>query len=264
VKTLHIAPGDSAGGSLRHAVRQVSPDDEVLSFLDDLSCGPIASGHPAERAEWWGRYYNDRDIEARLAAFWDRISAADEQLVIWFSRFCAKELAFSLAFADRVGDRPYAYIDVTGRQFPSTRQDGSTVLGWPVQSVGMMNPDMLGSLLGSAQPASSDFKHEGGRAWRQLRGENAPFRVVTAEGMVSAPVDHFDPLLLARATTELRSVARIVGDVMGYNSEPYIQVGNVMLQARVAALVENGMLIADGDPLNLQSCRVRLPDVSSR
>jgi hypothetical protein len=46
---------------------------------------------------------------------------------------------------------------------------------------------------------------------------------------------------------------------MGSNSEPYIQVGDVMLRMRIVALVQEGKLLADGDPWNLRSGRVRLP-----
>jgi len=257
--TLHIAPGDSAGGSLRYALREAGCDDDVLSCRDNLSCGPIDSDDPAERAEWWGRHYDDPDLEAVLRGFWDRVFATDDRLVVWFGRHAASELAFFHAWADRLGDRPYEYIDVTGRQFSIARRDGSTVLTSPMQSVGIMNPDMLKSLLGSEQPASTEFKEESRRLWRRLRAENAPFRIVTAEGLVSAPEDVFDPLLLERATPEWKRVARIVGETMGYNGEPYMQVGDMMLRARLVALVGEGRLVADGDPWEMRSCNVRLP-----
>jgi hypothetical protein len=47
--------------------------------------------------------------------------------------------------------------------------------------------------------------------------------------------------------------------MMGYNSEPYMQVGDMMLLVRVVALVSEGKLLADGDPWDMRSCRVRLP-----
>jgi hypothetical protein len=50
MKTLHIAPGDSAGGSLIRAIRDAGRDDQVLPFRDDLSCGPIGSDDPSARA----------------------------------------------------------------------------------------------------------------------------------------------------------------------------------------------------------------------
>ena len=38
-----------------------------------------------------------------------------------------------------------------------------------------------------------------------------------------------------------------------------MQVGDLMLQARLVALVEAGKLMADGDPWDLRACLVRLP-----
>jgi hypothetical protein len=258
--TLHIAPSDTAGGSLRHAIRGSGlDDDEVLSWLDDLSCGPIASDDPLKRAEWWAPFHGDRDIEAALKAFWERVSTTDDRLVVWFGRHSASEFAFSLAWADRLGDRPYELIDVTGLQFPVKWKDRPEALSRPMQSVGIMNPDMLKILLGSERAPTAQQRDLSMQAWRRLKEEDAPFRIVTQAGLVSAPVDVFDPLLLERATPEWKSAARIVGDTMGYNGEPYMQVGPVMLLTRLVALVDDGKLLADSDPWDMRSCRVRLP-----
>jgi hypothetical protein len=47
---------------------------------------------------------------------------------------------------------------------------------------------------------------------------------------------------------------------MAHNCEPYIQVGSAILLTRLVALVEEGKLLADGDPWDMRACRVRLPD----
>jgi Protein of unknown function/Domain of unknown function (DUF1835) len=259
MKTLHIAPGDSAGGSLIRAIRDAGLDDEVLRFRDDLSCGPIDSDEASARAAWWSQFYDMPEVAAHLDEFWKRVAATVDRLVVWFGRHSASEHAFFLAWADRLGDRAYEYIDVTGLRFP--RRDGSG-MGEPVQSVGIMNPDMLRSVLGTERALTPKRRMEAIRAWRRLKAENAPFRIVTAEGLASAPVDCYDRLILERATSGWRRVARIIGDVMGHNYEPYIQVGDVMLHNRVVALVCEGKLLADGDPWDL-SCPLRLPEMDS-
>ena len=136
MRTLHIAPGDLAGGSLRMAVRDASSDDEVLSCRDNLSCGPIAADDVAERAEWWGQFYDDPNIENDLKTFWDRVSTTDDRLVVWFGRHSASELAFFHAWVDRLDDRSYELIDVTGRQVPFRRRDG-TCGARPMESAGI-------------------------------------------------------------------------------------------------------------------------------
>jgi hypothetical protein len=252
MKTLHIAPGDSAGGSILKTMRELGRDDEVLRFVDDLSCGPIEPDLPAVRATWWERYYEERYNEGKLKAFWDRALTADERLVVWVSRHSAQEYAFFLAWVDRLGEQPYSVIDVTGRMLPG--------LARPLSIVGYMPPYQLKAVLGSERALTDREKADAREIWSRLKRENAPFRVVTPEGMVSAPIDHFDPLLIEQATTEWRKVVRVIADTIGLNSDPYHQTGDVMLLTRVVALVDHGKLLADGDPWDMHSCRVRLPD----
>jgi hypothetical protein len=258
MKTLHIAPGDSAGGSLLRAIRDDGQDDEVLPFPDDLSCGPIDRDEPSARAAWWDQFYEASDVAATLGEFWDRVAATDHRLVVWFGRHSARELAFFLAWVDRLGERRYQIIDVTGRQLPFRQRDGSFDLR-PAACVSIVRHEALRSLLGSEQPITPEERKEISRDWRKLRTENAPFRIVTESGLASAPLDHFDPWILHQAATEWRSAARVVGGAMGDNCEPYFQVYDLMLQARVVALVAEGKLLAEGDPWEMRSCRIRLP-----
>jgi len=118
MRTLHIAPSDSAGGSLKQALRDAGRDDEVLPFHDDLSCGPIDPDEPLTRATWWARFYDAGAVEAGLSEFWERVATANDHLIVWVGRHSAPELAFFLAWADRIGGRPYDVIDVTGRDLP--------------------------------------------------------------------------------------------------------------------------------------------------
>ena len=157
------------------------------------------------------------------------------------------ELAFFLALADRMGDRPYDIVDITGREKLSV--------------VSIVPEQRLQALIGSARPVTVEERNDARRQWRRLKAENAPFRVVSDAGLVSAPIDHFDSWLLQRATTEWRRAVRIVGDAMGYNMEPYVQVGDLMLLTRIVALVEQGRLEAEGDPWDMRSCRLRLPAI---
>jgi hypothetical protein len=243
MRTLHVAPGDSAGGSLGQAIRGADRDEEVLRCRDDLSCGPIESDDPSARAAWWARFYDVPEFDVDFEPFWNRVTTTDDRLVIWFGRHSALELAFFLAMADRLGDRSYDIVDVTEARSPA---------------VSIIPTDRLRALLGTERPITAQEREEARGHWRWLRVENAPFRVVTPTGLVSAPVDHFDPLLIERATPEWRKIARVVGDTMG-NNFAYMQVGDMMMLARVVALVGEGKLLADGDPWDMRSCRVRLP-----
>lgn len=72
MKVLHVAPDDSAGGNLREALRIAGQQQEVLSFIDDLSCGPIAWGTARERAAWWSHVHAPLQ-EEDLTTFWHRV-----------------------------------------------------------------------------------------------------------------------------------------------------------------------------------------------
>lgn len=256
MKTLHIAPSDSAGGSLLMAVRNAGREDEVLRCRDDLSCGPIDADDPETRADWWRQFYDPSEVSQTLRRFWDRVLNFDGHLIAWFGRYRASELALSMAIAEKLGDRPYWIVDVTGRQLPFKQRDGSFAAK-PAQCVSIIRHETLQMLLATEEPVTPEDRQASRAAWQRLRRENAPFRIVTDDGLASASIDYFDPSILAQATGEWRSVARVVGGAMAGNSDPYFQVGDLMLHARVVALVEAGVLLAKGDPWDMRS-RVRL------
>lgn len=244
---------------MKQAVRRAGHDDEVVPFLDDLSCGPIDPRTPAARAQWWSSSYDSEEVAATDTRFWDRVTKTDDQLIVWFGRHSAQELAFFLTWVDRLGDRPYGVIDVTGKQWPYTRKDGTAAMSPPARAVGLIQPWDLQTLLGSERPLSSAEKEEAQARWQKLRRENAHFRVVTPAGLTSAPADYFDPLIIECTTNEWQRANRVVGEAMGRSWEPYLQVGNVMLHQRVIALVGEGKLLAEGDPRDMLGARVRLP-----
>ena len=240
MKTLHIAPGDSAGGSLREAIGRAGLDDEVLACRDDLSCGPIATDDPAERAAWWAHYHDDAD-DGHLALFWERVTGTNDRLVLWTSRLCAQEHASFLACVDRLADRPYQVIDVTLGNL----------------RVSHLRAEGLHPLIGSERPLSATTRTQARECWRKLKAENAPFRLNTPDGLVSAPIDCFDAFLLQRTPIEGERIIRVVSEVTGIDAED--QVGNVLLVARVVALVEGGQLVADGAPWDWIKTRIKRP-----
>jgi hypothetical protein len=258
MKVLHVVPDDSSGGSLREALRIAGYQQHVLSFNDDLSCGPIAWGTSRERAAWWWHLHESK-LEDDFEAFWLRVETTSKRLIVWFGRHSASELAFFLALADRLGDRPYDIVDVTNLQWTVIRPDGTSAVTQPAGAIGVVPTDQLALQIETARPISPQEASDAGHLWQHLRTQNAPLRVVTPTGLASAPIDHFDSSILEQAAREWRSAAYVIGSTMAHNCEPYMQVGDVVLLARLAALVEERKLLADGDPRGMRACRVRLP-----
>jgi hypothetical protein len=143
-----------------------------------------------------------------------------------------------------------------------SRRDGTKSMCEPMPAVSVVRSKALQTLLGTKrEPGGAEL--EGLRSrWRALVQENAPFRVTTGEGLISAPADYFDSALLELASSEWRKVNRLIDDAFCHD-KAYMQIGDLMLQARIVVLVEQGRLVAMGNLWEMRSCEVRLPDALS-
>lgn len=255
MKITHVVPGSSAAGSLIEALRTAGRTDDVLTFRDDLSCGPIASDGPGFRQRWWqesvGGPPQDND---ELHEFWMHALNLRDKIILWFSKHSAYELAFRLSWAWHMERAQYHVVDVTGLRVPFRKRDGSDTLTRPLASIGTIPSDGFLTLLGTERSVSPEENATARETWSRLMMEDAPFRVVTPHGMQSAAADYFDHQLLAEADHAWQPVDRIIHNVVGKNWEPYRQVGDLMLLLRLAALVEQGKLIADRDMRERHAC----------
>jgi hypothetical protein len=97
--------------------------------------------------------------------------------------------------------------------------------------------------------------------WQELRSESAPLRVVGGDQLVSAPISFFDSKLISYVTDDWQKVARAVGQALASQIDDcIIQAGDLLLVARVAALVESGRLEIRGEFANdMHVSEVRLP-----
>jgi hypothetical protein len=259
MKTLHIAPGDSAGGSLMNALRDAGRDEEVLRWLDDLSCGPINPPDSSIRARWWASLHEHRDVESGLDAFWTHAENTADRRVVWFGRHSALELSFFLYWAHRLGDQPYDIMDVTRLKLPYIKKDGSEALTSPAASVATIPTNALGTLLNDAKPITLNLRDEAKAQWTKLKDENALLRIVTADGLASAPIDYFDQILMENVTSEPSSLLRIIAKTTLGVSDTYYQVRERFLQSRLGTLIDNGTLMGEGDPADLLGCRIWRP-----
>lgn len=249
METLHLVQGDSAAGSLRQAFRAAGCGDEIATLMDDLSCGPIDWTDAGARTAWWGRYWEAMsDQGPRLAAFWSRLEGA-ERVVVWAGRGAAAEHCFLLAVAQVLRERGFGLVAC----------EAGTAGVDPAWAgcVAHQRPEVLRGLIGMERMVGPKEQAAMAARWEVLQRENAPFRVVREGEVVSVPEDYFDAALLAEVGREPMRAARVVGGAMG--REPaWRQVGDMMLTARLAALVEAGRLVAEGDPWDLRACRVRV------
>ena len=106
----------SAAKDLRDALHQAGRSDEVITFPDDLSYGPIDPPDPASRAMWMEKELDQDYITQRTPAiedFWARTRASGVRRIVWTSQRSASEYAGFLEWLSRVGDADFDVVDLT-------------------------------------------------------------------------------------------------------------------------------------------------------
>ena len=255
---LHIVFSPSAAGSLKKALHDARRTDGVVSNFDDLALGPINPPDPQTRLHWLEeelRYTGWEWVFAEDEAFWKAALAEDVRRIAWMSRRSAPEYCGFLEWLWRLGDLPCEVIDLTDMPVGSRHRAFSLVL---------LHPEEIADngVWDRAQPLDAAARERYHGLWRGLRAENAPVRVVDAEGLRSAPITFFDQRLLSSAKAWWQKPTRIIGETLaelhGPPTEPYFQAGEMILGARIIALVEAGVLEGRGDLWNIQQSDVRL------
>jgi hypothetical protein len=261
--TLHVVFNPSGAAGLRDALRQAGRDDRVVCLMDDLSFGPIAPADAEARCGWVEHElgYDWDDVGAKSASFWDEALSPADRKVAWLSRRSTLEYTGFLEWLWRLGDQRFDLVDLSDATVVARGSDRSAT-PWLVVSLGSLSPHEIvdGGLPDSAQEVTPHARRRYRDLWARLRAENAPLRVLGPDGLVSAPITHFDSLLLSHATATWQRAARVIGLVLGdFGDSGLLQTGDLVLAARLRALAEAGHLESEGDVSDIRHYRVRLP-----
>ena len=256
--TLHIVFSPSAAGSLKKALYNVGLADRVVSNFDNLALGPVNPPDLQTRLHWMEeelRFTGWEWVFAKEEAFWKAALVEDIRRVGWMSRRSAPEYCGFLEWLWRPGDLPCEVIDLTDMPVGSHRR---------AFTLALLSPEEIAAnaVWGRAEVLDATARSHCHSLWRRLRVENAPLRVVDARGLRSAPITFFDQQLLSFAKAIWQKPARIIGETMAKwvrpAMEPYYQAGEMILAARIAALVEFGVLEGRGNLMNIRQSEVRL------
>jgi len=208
----------------------------------DEELGPIDPPDPQ-----WGH--------AEEEAFWKAALVEDVGRVAWVSRRSAPEYCGFLEWLWRLGDLPCEVVDIADMPVGSRRR---------AFTLALLSPEEIAAnaVWGRAKALDAIARSHYRRLWRRLRLENAPLRVVDADGLRSAPITFFDQQLLSFAKASWQKATRIIGETIaeqvGPPIEPYFQAGDGILAARIIALVELGVLERRGNLMNIWQSEVRL------
>lgn len=216
-----------------------------MSFGDDLSWGPIG-GDLDERVQFF-------DAESPIPGGWDWLRESHEEFwrdasqpaenrLTWISSSCAYEAAAYLAYLQRFPDLPAAVVR------PDQYVPPHPIYGPPL-GTGTLGVEQMADVLDHAPRSDvADDEHLSCR-WEELQREGALLRIVQNGELVSAPLDHYDRLLLACASPEWTRGVQIIGNALANAFEEQIWVSSDFLFSRLSNLIKSGTLEADRDVL---------------
>lgn len=261
--TLHVVFNPSAAAGLRDALRQAGRNDRVVGLFDSLSFGPINPPDPERRRKWVEKelgYTNWEEVVGEATSFWTEACSVRDRRVAWLSRRTTQEYAGFLEWLWRVGEEPIEVVDLTDAMVVAPK-NGPTKPHKAI-SLAMLHPHEIidNNLLARAETLTPALRTQYRKLWEHLRNENAPMRVLTEEGLVSAPISFFDPLLLSHITQEWQKAAMVIGESQTeFWDTSLIQTGDLVLAGRLRALASAGVIESQGDLFQIRHSEVRLP-----
>ena len=218
-------------------------DGVVVSPYDDLSFGPIDKEDPVARSRWVENELGYSDwqniVQGNLPVLTASLTAANAPIA-WVSPDRAQSVAGFLWWHSHMTDKEFFIVEVPG--------------------LSLLGPEHMARYLNQAVRFPNSIRQSSHSLWAKLQAENAPLRVLSESGLVSASIDYFDRDLLAHVTPTWKRMALIVGQTLydQVDSE-FHQTGDLMLAARLVSLAEAGELEWRGDLGDMHRCEMRLP-----
>ncbi len=262
---LHIAFTTDGARRLREALRLAGRDDRVTALADDLTIGPINPANPTLRRRWLDTEIGHPAFflaggDTRL--FWRRVATHRGRRVAWTSRRSAWGYAGLLELNRRLGETPFDVVDLT--DMPVTISNREVVPIPAVQANRLLTlgtADILDSRLWDLATTALPAQRSAWSAVREhLREDRAMLRIVDADLILrSAPLSHFDEMLLSRVLPRWSKCARIIGQIMrSLDKHPCPhQVADYFLASRLRALVSAGRIEGVGDLRRIRFSEVR-------
>lgn len=283
VATLHVVFCRGDLDTLTEALEACGRSDAVVCHDDDLSIGPIDPPDYLRRINWiaealdfegWPptpddpfpsredrfHYHPWYARPADETAFWTAALNPANRIVLWLTGRSPRNVAGVMEWLRRAGERPCEIVDFTDVLATPQPHDRK-----PRHALGLaaLLPEEFRvlELLVQAKPLADELRLGWTARWAQLRGENAPFRVIGPIGLQSAPITAFDAGILAACRPAWRKVARVVGEcLLGGVEEAVHPPSEMVLAARLHALVQAGRLEMNGDDVfAMRFCDIRLP-----
>lgn len=262
-EAVHVAWGVSRANTIREALWSQGDEARVIALSGSLHFGPIDPPDPDVRHAWLRAvmrpdpYADQREAEEP----WMEATSPRVHPVYWVCMSDAAENASFLEFAFRMNGRPFDIVDATALDFVT--RDGIRK-PW---SLGIMRcEDIVASGLRDKRRVFTQAECDAAAAaWTALRSEDAPLRIVRDGRLVSAPLTHYDAVLISQATPDWEVAAKVIGRTMQHLTDevdpPGQMVSDIVLFGRLQSLGDAGGLEIKGSGPGMRDYEVRKPTV---
>ncbi|MGI2292987.1 DUF1835 domain-containing protein [Paenibacillus sp. GXUN7292] len=274
---VHIVFGDSIGGSLKFAIRQLGYVDsnKIINFRDHFSIGPLWQLHVeagrAHRSEWFKEHINDDNDEADCddIAYYQEINKqianipAEASIEIWCGKNAHEQagLRYAMYLLRNNSNKIYVFDVAEACEKKYNTADRSI----QYLHTGEIPPDKLQAIYGEAKE-QGEITHEMKRLleheWLSLANSDEVLRVWDGEKVLNVAADYLDEYLLEtveklhayKSSRDFIKAARVIGEAYGH-SEQCISDG--YYEYRLRQLIYDGLLEIKGVPRAMRYYSVR-------
>ncbi|NKF06849.1 DUF1835 domain-containing protein [Clostridium gasigenes] len=253
VKIIHIGFSECAGISLRHAFKKKESieENEVITFDDDISQGPIADViNVGDRINWWNNIYKEDKLiqshgENYLQQEYSRIYKSvhkkilriknSDVIYLWYGN-CGSEICGMLYTLELLkGKCSHIYI-INVSDVIHKIENGDV---YTYRSLGDVMTEQLKPFIKQKRKVKLEEYDELIKAWNLLKRDNSILRVFKDGKVKSVGENYFDSDILKYTEKEFKKSARTVGAILG-NSETKICDDYIFW--RVKELVRSGII----------------------
>lgn len=250
IRSLHVTFGVRGDQGLRAALKKAGHHERAVPLWDDFGLGPIDPPDPADRWAWakreLGLFPHSRKLFTKKNNAWDAALSPGSRKIAWVARRWAHEYCGFLEWLWRLGDEPCDVVDLHDVVVDRHHRDGTSERYSPTR-LGSLFPEEIhdNALWELARPLSPERRQRYHDVWRKLRAENAAFRVWKNGELVSAPITHYDEIILGHAGPRSLKVAWVIR--LPKDADPAYEAPEYVFHGRLHKLVQAGLLEAYGD-----------------
>jgi hypothetical protein len=246
----NVAFGIRGDHALRAALRKAGCRDRVAPLWEDFSLGHIDPPNPAARWAWakreLGLFPHSRKLFVKKNNAWDTALSPGTRKIAWVARRWSHEYCGFLEWLWRLGDEACDVVDLHDVVVDRDHLDGTSGRYSVPCLAGLSAEEIYDNALWDlARPLFPERRRYYHDIWRKLRAENAAFRVWKNGELVSAPITHFDDVILGHAGPRLLKVAWVIRRPK--EPDPAYEACQYVFHGRLHKLVEAGLLEAYGD-----------------